>query len=363
MRIVYLSHINNYHTIKWARYFSEHGNDVHVLSLQKPDPDILSGLSNISVHWLGFSGNVGGSSTKKISYLFTLRQIRHYLDKLDPDVIHAHYASSYGFLASLCCDKPYYLSVWGSDVYDFPNRGPIHKLALTHALKKCTWLCSTSKAMAQEANKYVNKPVLITPFGVDTKLFNPCKRVRRDSGRIILGTVKALEKKYGIDILLNAVARIHDRRPDLDLRLRIAGKGSLEDELKIAADTLGIAGITEWLGFIPQDDAAREWASFDIGIVASVAESFGVSAVECQASGTPLVISDIPGLMEAANNGATAVVVPRCNPNALADAIELLIDSPSLRAKLSREGRSYVCRSLNLDDCFGYVENLYHDNL
>ena len=74
-----------------------------------------------------------------------------------------------------------------------------------------------------------------------------------------------------------------------------------------------IDSIVKWLGFISQEDAAKEWANMDIGIIPSVSdsESFGVSAVECQACGVPVIISDIPGLEESTCPGKSSLVVPR----------------------------------------------------
>ena len=153
--------------------------------------------------------------------------------------------------------------------------------------------------MAEESKKYTDKPFVITPFGVDMNLFSPVKRTRQENdGNFIIGTVKSLTPKYGIDTLLKGAALVNKRHPEYNLHLRIAGKGQSELELKDLAKKLGIASITEWLGFISQEDAAKEWANMDVGIVTSSAlsESFGVSAIECESCETPIIISDIPGL-------------------------------------------------------------------
>lgn len=362
--ILYFAHCNNYHTIKWARYFSSAGYFVHVASLEKCVNDEFDSYPNIKVHWLRNSGKRTGSDAQKLKYLTSISEANRLIKDINPDFIHAHYASSYGLICALACRRPFYLSVWGSDVYDFPKKSPLHRAALKYSLDKCSWLLSTSKVMAQETRKYTDKPIVITPFGVDMELFNPSLRVREPGGPFIVGTVKALERKYGIDILLRAVAAIKRRRSDLDIRLRIAGKGSLEGELKMLAEKLDIADITTWLGFIPQEDAAREWANFDIGVVASEneSESFGVSAVECQACGTPLVITDIPGLMEACGGGKTALVVPRCDEKSLADAIEALIYDSTKRLAMGVQARKYVEATYELNSCFRQVEELYEMN-
>lgn len=364
MRILYLSNINNYHTIKWCRYFSGQGHDVHVAGFEQPGEDAAAELAGVHIYWLKNDSERLGSELQKLGYMTTVGKARRLIDNLGPDVVHAHYASSYGLVCSLACRRPYYLSVWGNDVYAFPKKSPLHRALLKRSLGGCAWLLSTSEAMAQETRKYTDKPIAITPFGVDMELFGPDKRDKRDGG-LVVGAVKGLERKYGIETLLRAVAELHDRRPDLDVELRIAGTGTQEPELKGLAERLGMGGYVTWLGFIPQREAAREWANFDVGVVASESESesFGVSAVECQASGTPLVITDIPGLMEACDGGGTALVVPRGDYRALSSAIERLAGDPGLRASMGGRGRSYVAATYEVNACFAKVEEMYERNL
>lgn len=215
--------------------------------------------------------------------------------------------------------------------------------------------------MAEETQKYTKKKIDITPFGVDTELFSPNKRSRDLSdGDFVVGTVKALTPKYGIEYLLKAVAIIKNECPQIPIKLRIAGKGSHEEEYKKIALSLGIDNITTWLGFIPQEQAAKEWANMDVGIIASTldSESFGVSAVEAQACGAPVIISDIPGLMEATLPEKTSLVVPRKDERALAEVIIRLYSNSKMRDKMGTEGRKYALEHYELNKCFEKISKL-----
>ena len=116
-----------------------------------------------------------------------------------------------------------------------------------------------------------------------------------------------------VDYLLKAVALIVHEHKEMQIKVRIAGNGSHEKEYKELAKELGISSTVTWLGLISQERAAKEWANMDLGVVYSTlnSESFGVSAVESQACATPVIISDIPGLMEATLPDETSIVVPR----------------------------------------------------
>lgn len=361
MIICFIAPANSYHTIKWCKYFLSKGYIVHVISFAN------NTIEGVHVHYIDTGANQNSSDFVKLKYLFKFISVKSIIDTIRPDIISVHFASSYGVVAALSSIKNYTLSVWGSDVYDFPKRSIFHKLLIKFALYRASQIFSTSQAMAIETHKYTNKPIEITPFGVDCNLFNPDKRTRKiDDKKFIVGTVKTLSPKYGISTLLKAVSIVRRKFSDMNLELRIAGKGSHEAVYKKLADNLGISDITKWLGFISQEDAAREWANMDCAIIPSESESesesFGVSAVEAQACGIPVIISDIPGLMEATKPEETSLVIKRGDAQELAEKIIILLKDEEKRKELGSRGRAFVVKTYELDFCFNKIENLLITN-
>lgn len=357
MKICFAGPANSAHIIKWCTWFTNHGHEVHVISFSQGD------IPNTTVHVINVGVTAQSSDLAKIKYLFSGKQIKRIIDHIQPDIVNAHYATSYGTALALSGVKNYVLSVWGSDVYDFPQKSFLHKTLLKYSLKKASYLFSTSKAMADEASKYTDKEFEITPFGVDVNLFNPDKRTRiAQDDSFVIGTVKGLSDKYGISYLLHAVAEIKEEG-NIPIKLRIAGKGPQEQEYKQLAKELGISDITSWLGFISQEQTAQEWANMDVAIVPSTLESFGVSAVEAQACGTPVIISDIPGLMEATKPGETSVVVKRKDSHAIAEAINELYKDAEKRKKMAQRSVIFVRKTYELDFCFEKIEKLYEKQI
>ena len=172
--------------------------------------------------------------------------------------------------------------------------------------------------------------------------------------------MKGLSFKYGIDCLLEAVALLNTKG-EIPIQLRIAGKGPQEKEYHRMAEYLGISDITTWLGFINQEDAAKEWANMDVAVIPSVQESFGVSAVEAQASGTPVIISDVPGLMEATIPKKTSIVIEQRNSEQLAKIISELYYDRRMQERLSYNGREFVENKYELNACFYKIEKLLMD--
>ena len=351
MKIVFLAAADNYHTKKWCEYFSKKGHEVHVVSF------IDALIDNVDVHFIDCGVKPIDSDIKKIKYLTAIKKIKKVVKTINPDIINAHYATSYGMIAAVCGFKNYILSLWGMDVYEFPNKSFLHRMYFKYLINKAPHIFSTSKVMAKETSKYTKKEIHITPFGVNTTLFSPDKRIKKDNDRFVVGIIKALKKVYGIDVLIRACKLINDNRSDINLELRIAGKGEKEQEYKKLAEELNVK--VKWLGFISQEEVANEWANMDLGVIPSLEESFGVSAIEAEACGIPLIVSDAPGLLESTVPGETSVVVERNNVEKLANAIIELHDNKKKMAKMGEKGRNFVVSNFEYNKCFKDIEKLF----
>lgn len=355
MKICFVGPADSAHMKKWCNWFSNNGHEVHVISF------VEGNIPSATVHVITANEDGSGSDLSKIRYLLCGRKIKKVIREIEPDIVNVHYATSYGASIALSGLKGYFLSVWGKDIYEFPRKSVFHKLLLEYSLNRASHLFSTSLAMANEAAKYTNQNFTITPFGVDMNLFNPDKRRQENEHVFTVGTVKSLSDKYGIRNILEAVAKINDSH-DIKVALRIAGDGPQKEEYQKLSINLGIDRITTWLGYISQEEAAKEWANMDIAIIPSTvdSESFGVSAVEAQACGTAMIISDIPGLMEVADGNAK--IIKRNDTDALVDAIEQLYYNKELRKKLGQDGRENVLKKYDINDCFQKIESYYEEH-
>ena len=354
MKICFVGPANSAHIVKWCNWFVAHGHEVHVISFTQGEID------GTHIHLIDTGVDANESDFKKIKYLLTGHKIRKEIEIIKPDIVNAHYATSYGMALALSGIRDYILSVWGSDIYDFPNRSLLHKAMLSFSLKKAKYLFSTSQAMADEASKYTEKQFVITPFGVDMQLFTPEKRSIEKRDQFIVGTVKSLSPLYGIDYLIRAVAIIKCKHPDINMSLRIAGDGPDKENLEHLTKELGIDSITSFLGRISQEEAAYEWANMDVAVIPSISyESFGVAAVEAQSCGTPVVISAVGGLMETTRPDFSSLVVPTKDEEAIAEAILDLYDHEEKRIFMGIEGRKNVEERFEIDLCFKRIEEVY----
>jgi glycosyltransferase involved in cell wall biosynthesis len=356
MRICYLSDANSIHTKKWCNFFVNKGYDVHVISLNHAE------IKGVTVHSCDMELDKirNGSSVSKMSYIANVKKIKKFIAEIKPDILHAHYATSYGLFGALSGFKPYILSVWGSDVYDFPKGSFIKKKMLQYNLSKADVILSTSKVMAQETKKYIDRDIEITPFGVDINLFAPSlDKFSKDKEKVIVGTVKTLEPKYGIEYLIRAFSIV--RKSHENLYLEIAGEGSQKEYLLNLCDELKISPYVKFLGFLNQGTVVEAFNRFDLAVFPSIldSESFGVAAVEAQACGTPVIVSNVGGLPEATSPDVSSLLVEPKDVNGIAIAMERLVSDPDLRIKMGRNGRKFVIDNYNVEDNFNKVDRIY----
>jgi glycosyltransferase involved in cell wall biosynthesis len=296
-----------------------------------------------------------------------------------PDLVNVHYASGYGTLATLAGVHPRLLSVWGSDVYEFPDQGWLPGWLLRRNLRRADAIASTSRAMAQRVRELTpeRRAIAITPFGVDMEAFAPVDAdiaagVRSPHADVLpladssasfgvtVGTVKSLAPVYGIDLLLRAFAGLcADPRIPADCRLLIVGDGPQRAELEALAGKLGIAARTGFAGAVPHADVPSWLHRLDIYVAASRAESFGVAVVEASACGLPVVVSDAGGLPEVVRDGETGLVVPVGDVDALRTALATLVLDPTRRARMGAAGREFVSQEYAWPACLARMEAAY----
>lgn len=354
MKICYLSDASSIHTKKICEFFKNKGYEVHVISLN------YGKIDGATVHSLNVSKTTMNSNkiTQKLKYLkFFLKVKKLVKNQIKPDILHAHYATSYGLLGRLCRYHPYIISVWGSDIFDFPKGGTLKRNLLMRNLKSADIIMSTSGIMAKETKLYTDKDIQITPFGVDTSIYKPTDYRYDKKDNIIIGTVKALENIYGIDNLIKAFSEVNKKYDNL--KLEIAGGGSKKDYLVNLCRSLDISDKVQFLGIIDRESVVAAFNRFDISVFPSIEESFGVAAVEAQACGSALIVSDAGGLLEATEPGVTSIVVEKGNVEQLAEAMDRLISNHDLRVNMGKEGVLFVHSKYDINDNFEEINNTY----
>jgi hypothetical protein len=266
-RVLILSDSSSDHTKRWVKATAERGHEVALFSLNDMDANYYHNLEGVTLYAHNIFGTLKDQKTngtvEKLNYLKPYWSLKRCIREFKPDIVHAHYATSYGLLGVLSGFHPLLISLWGSDAYLFPKVSWIHRKLLEFNLSKADRILSTSHCMAREISKYTDKKILVTPFGVDENRFAPAKS-KDEKKESVIGTVKALSAIYGIDTLIDAFAIVVRENPAMKLRLVIAGDGVERHNLEKQAVDLGLAGKVSFLGRIPNEDVAVLLSNMDV---------------------------------------------------------------------------------------------------
>lgn len=364
MKLLLLADINSSHTQKWVRSLSKNGVEVAVFTLSTHTGNMRK-EHDVGVYSMGIDSQEikreTGSLTK-LKYVQALPKLKRIINEVKPDILHAHYASSYGILGALTGFHPYIVSVWGADVFDFPNKSFLHKKLLEFSLRKADKVLSTSHVMAKETKKYTNKKIEITPFGIALEQFRPMKGTTLfNENDIVIGTVKSLEDKYGIDCLIGAFKSLVEEYPRLPLKLLIVGGGSRASALKQLAIDYSINHRVIFTGYVDHGDIPMYHNMLSVFAALSIAdsESFGVAVIEASACEKPVVVSNVGGLPEVVEDGVTGIVVPPRNIKKAAEALKKLIFNEELRSVMGKAGRERVKNLYDWHENVSQMMNIY----
>jgi D-inositol-3-phosphate glycosyltransferase len=201
------------------------------------------------------------------------------------------------------------------------------------------------------------KTVIIPP-GVDLQMFHPIPKeearerlcIPHAANKIILFAGR-IEPLKGVDTLLQAVALIQKRRPDVieDTCVAIIGGDPWADSpdeemarLQEMRQQLGIGNLVTFLGSKDQDALSNYYAAAEMVVIPSHYESFGLVALEAMACGTPVIASEVGGLAFLVRDGETGFHVPSRDPDALAERIHFLLAKPGCRDWLGEQAHVYA---------------------
>ncbi|HKY63445.1 MAG TPA: glycosyltransferase family 4 protein [bacterium] len=194
-------------------------------------------------------------------------------------------------------------------------------------------------AESLRAEDSLRTPVFSVPNGVDLKDFKPAPAPKPKDLLLRLLCVGRLAPNKGHRYLLEGLARAQKSVPGL--RLTILGQGNLEPALRRQARHLGIERSVDFAGYIPESDLPAFYRSFDLLVMPSLLEGFNIVLLEAMAVGLPVLVSDIPGFRDVADE-ATATFFAPADPSDLARKLIPLAGDPEGAEAMALRGLSRI---------------------
>jgi len=221
------------------------------------------------------------------------------------------------------------------------------KRARTWALRRAGTLVVPSRYLAEIARGWglEDDRLHVVP--------NPAPPAREATSTERKGLVFAgrLTRQKAMHVALDALAYVPAAR------LTVIGDGPDRDRLERHARGAGLNGRVRFVGSLPRNEVLDALAGAEATILSSDWENFPHAAVESLAVGTPLVATAVGGVGEIVVDGVNGLLVPPGSPEAFGHALERLLGSPELRARLSDGARASVVE-LGADRIYGRIEQL-----
>jgi glycosyltransferase involved in cell wall biosynthesis len=344
----------------------------------------------ISVKWRGQDADEvtgEGVQVRRLSPLFVFPRIRYPVPDLfalsrrirtlcedwKPDILYFSHAIYLTTLPVLWLRKLGIPVIVSTDVYPGVSWFYGHKLvdAVGYSytklvIRRIFRLADGVQLMNSQLSQQIDKvgldksKVFIITRGVDTALFspaNPPEGLRESLGIKVSDTVVLyagrLDLVKGVGYLLQAAAKILPRYPTL--KFLIVGDGSLRKKYEQFAATLSPAVIfTGW-----RQDIPRLMNIADIFVLPSLSEGAANVAMEASASGLPVVATAVGEVPEIVVNGVTGELVNPGDADGLADALEKLLNDPSIAKQMGEAGRKRMAEKYTWEKICGALESEY----
>ena len=179
--------------------------------------------------------------------------------------------------------------------------------------------------------------------GVDPALFPPRRHSGEGSQLLFVGRLAGVK---GLPILLDALAQLKQRRPDI--HLSVAGDGPDRARLEAQARRLGVAENVSFLGYRSQQQVRELLAGTDVFVMSSFAEGVPVVLMEAMAAHVAVVATRIAGIPELVEDGVSGFLVPPGDSHTVVEHVEQLLADADLRNPFGASGRRNVEQEFNI---------------
>jgi len=356
--LAYLSIGRHIHTERWLTWFARRGHAVHLLTVQ-PGP-----MEGVVVHDITTS-----FGPKPFRYAVSLAKVKRILGRLDPDLLHTHFLTGYGYWGHFSGRRPHILTVWGDDVYVTPFETRL-KLALARrALGRADYVTGDSEDIVAACVELGAPPdrCEVVQWGVDFSRFHDDlsgSGIRERLGippeaPVVLSTRSFTQPYYNIDRVVATAPRIRERFPET--HTIIAGNEGDDSAFRALAERAGLVDRVHWVGRIPHRELPAYLNAATVFLTIPSVDATAVSLLEAMACRCAVVATDLPSAAEWIRDGETGLAVPPRDDDRLVEAVVRLLGDPALRRRLGKAAQTVVRAKADHDRNMARVETIYRD--
>jgi glycosyltransferase involved in cell wall biosynthesis len=228
----------------------------------------------------------------------------------------------------------------------------LERVAMPFVYRKCQYITvseSSTEGMVQELGINADH-IRIVHNGIDLEHFVPGPKAASPT-ILYLGRLKAYKS---VDVLVKAFASVLAKQPDA--QLVIGGTGDAEPSLKKLVAELNLQDHVIFHGYVSEDDKVRLMQEAWVFCSPSYAEGWGITIIEANACGTPVVASNVPGLKESVRPPLSGFLELYGDVNAFADKLLYVLHDQKTRDDMSKTARTWASRFNWQDSAMKFLE-------
>ncbi len=350
MKILFLADARSIHIQRWIDFFSRRGHKVSLISLEPSENTNCEKFFIPSKIKSGF-----------LKYFLATPKIKKIVEKLDPDIISAHFMPNYGWIGARLNRRPWAVTSWGSDILISAKKSFLHKKRAEYVLKKADMLTSDSYYLTQEISKFGISPnkILTYPMGVTAEFLCSIKKQATPKKEVIrVISIRQLEPLYNLSLLIQAIPYC-SKKTDKQIEFLIGGDGSQKASLVKLAENSKITDKVKFLGKVLQTDLLEIFQNSDIYVSTSLSDSSSVSLLEAMACQLVPIVTDIPGNREWVQDRENGYLVPVDKPEILAEKIVEVVENFGKYQSWLEKNLSLIKQKANLEENLEKIEQRF----
>lgn len=312
IKICLLADSASIHTVRWCRYFNEGNFRVEVISFKNAP------IEGIKVHYVD-AGNIdaaGGNWKVLLKY----KKVKKLLKEIKPDVLHAHYATSYGIVGALTGFKPFVVTALGSDVLVSARQSKLYKRLVRYVMKKASHITAMAPHM-QKAIEDLGIPaskISVVMFGIDPQVFNRTGR-KTEPGKFLIASTRNFEPIYNHQLFFDALKLVKDKIDGLEVVM--VGEGSQRAFFENYVKENNLSSFVTFKGRIPQPQIADILRQSHLFVTLAFSDGNCISLNEAMACGAFSIAGSIPATQQWIVEGKNGFLVPVDSAGQLAEKI------------------------------------------
>ncbi len=345
--ILYIADAASIHTRRWAEHYRDQGLDIHICSFRTAD------IPGVHVHKLPTAG------LGRMGYFFAIPVIRRIARRLRPDLVHAHFLTSYGFLAARAGLHPLVVTAWGSDALIAPKNSRLLRYFASYAVMNADVVTTLAAHMnASVADLGVSLELITsTPFGVDADFFRLPLSGKLERQQLRLICTRNFDVVYDVGTLIRALAQVFASGRKLVVDL--VGAGPLHETLNALVREMKLESHINFHGHVDHQFLAGLLAGSDIFVSPALSDGNNVSLNEAMACGCFPIASNIPANAQWIMDGVNGYLYPPGDVTKLAQAIEMAIEKTELRISARTVNRAIIENRVDWRICVKRMDDIY----